>query len=107
MKSCTICLTVGSYMNQSLTFKARKMNLQIKEDKVKGIFVQDITEIYVSSAEQMRQVHKKGSENKTIAATRMNERSSRSHSVFILNLTQKDITTEAVKHSKSYSYPLV
>lgn len=48
----------------------------------------------------MRQVHKKGSENKTVAATRMNERSSRSHSIFILTLMQKDLTTEAAKHSK-------
>ncbi len=76
--------------------------MQIKEDKTKGIFVQDITEVYISSAEEMRQVHKKGSENRTTAATRMNERSSRSHSVFILHLFQKNITTDASKHSKSF-----
>lgn len=67
---------------------------------MKGIFVQDATEIYVNSAEQMRQVHKSGYENKTIAATRMNERSSRSHSIFVLHLIQKDIKTEAAKSSK-------
>jgi len=80
----------------------RKNNLQIKEDKSKGIFVQDVTEVYVSSAEQMKQVHKSGSENKTTAATRMNERSSRSHSIFILNVHQKDTKTETTKQSKLY-----
>jgi kinesin family protein 5 len=79
---------------------ARKNNLQIKEDKNKGIFIQDATEIYVASAEQMRQVHKSGSDNRTVAATRMNERSSRSHSIFILQVIQKDIKTEAAKSSK-------
>lgn len=62
--------------------------------------MQDVTEIYVNSADQMRQVHKKGSENKTIAATRMNERSSRSHSIFILNLIQKNTVTETSKQSE-------
>jgi len=80
----------------------RKTNLQIKEDKTKGIFVQDVTEVYITSAEEMRQVHKKGSENRTTAATRMNERSSRSHSIFILHLIQKNISTDASKHSKLY-----
>jgi len=64
--------------------------------------VQDVTEVYISSAEEMRQVHKKGSENRTTAATRMNERSSRSHSIFILHLIQKNISTDASKHSKLY-----
>ena len=59
-----------------------------------------MTEVYVSSAEQMKQVHKSGSENKTTAATRMNERSSRSHSIFILNVHQKDTKTETTKQSK-------
>jgi len=80
----------------------RKNNLQIKEDKSKGIFVQDVTEVYVNSAEQMRQIHKSGSENKTTAATRMNERSSRSHSIFILNVSQKDTKTETTKISKLF-----
>ena len=47
----------------------------------------------------MRQVHKSGGENKTTAATRMNERSSRSHSIFILNVSQKDTKTETTKLS--------
>lgn len=77
--------------------KARKSNLQIKEEKTRGIFVQDATEIYVSSAEQMIQVMKNGSENRRVAATRMNENSSRSHSIFILQVIQRDTQTDATK----------
>lgn len=71
--------------------------MQIKEEKTRGIFVQDATEIYVSSAEQMIQVMKNGSENRRVAATRMNENSSRSHSIFILQVIQRDTQTDATK----------
>lgn len=103
MKNFRICLIVKRLRKGIIIFLARKNNLQIKEDKSKGIFVQDATEVYVSSAEQMRQVHKSGSENRTMAATRMNERSSRSHSVFVLYVQQKDTKTETTKHSKYIS----
>ena len=36
---------------------------------------------------------------RTIAATRMNERSSRSHSIFILSIVQKDIRVDNIKQS--------
>lgn len=89
--------------------------MHIKEDKNKGIFVQDATEVYVNSVENMKKVMKTGAENRffprndsiknifkrTIAATRMNERSSRSHSIFILSVLQKDIRVDSTKQSKS------
>jgi len=78
----------------------RKNNFQIKEDKAKGIFVQDATEIYVASAEPMKQVHKSGLESRTIVATRTIERSSKSHSIFIVAAAQKDTKTDASKSSK-------
>lgn len=67
-----------------------KTNLQVKEDKIRGIYVQNATEIYVSSPMEMMKVMAAGSSNRSIAATRMNERSSRSHSIFCVNVEQKD-----------------
>jgi len=43
-----------------------------------------------------------GSTNRTIAATRMNERSSRSHSLFQVNISVKNLKTDSNKHSKLY-----
>ena len=43
---------------------ANLTNLQIKEDKNRGIFIHDCTEIYVNSIEQMKLVMKTGSENR-------------------------------------------
>lgn len=68
-----------------------KTNLQVKEDKLRGIYVQNSTEIYVGSPSEMMKVMIAGSSNRSIAATRMNERSSRSHSIFCVNVEQKDL----------------
>lgn len=50
----------------------------------------------------MMKVMRKGSENRSVAATRMNERSSRSHSIFLLTLIQKNTETETSRLSKLY-----
>ncbi|EAR93752.2 kinesin motor catalytic domain protein (macronuclear) [Tetrahymena thermophila SB210] len=79
-----------------------KNNLQIKENKARGIYVQDATEVYVTSAIEMNQVMKTGSSNRTIAATRMNERSSRSHSLFYLQVFKKNLQNDTTTISKLY-----
>ena len=43
-----------------------------------------------------------GGRNRSIAATRMNERSSRSHSIFIVTVFQRDTKTETAKLGKLY-----
>ena len=60
-----------------------KANLHLKEDRNRGIYVQDATEVYVGSPTEMIDVMTAGSRNRSIAATRMNARSSRSHSIFL------------------------
>jgi len=85
-----------------IVFLARKNNLHIKEDRVRGIYVQDATEIYVNDVNQMKRVMKTGADNRTIAATKMNERSSRSHSIFILSLFQKDLENDTTKQSSLF-----
>lgn len=64
--------------------------MHVKEEKGKGIYVSDASEVYVTSAEEMFEVMRQGSKNRSIAATRMNEKSSRSHSIFILTVYQKN-----------------
>jgi kinesin family member 5 len=63
-------------------YAAKKQNLQVKEDKTRGLYVQDATEVYVSCPEEMFEVMRRGQANRSVAATRMNAVSSRSHSIF-------------------------
>ena len=68
----------------------RKVNLNIKTDKVKGIFINDITERYIGSEEEVYDIMKIGNENRAVASTKMNDQSSRSHSLFLMTLTQNN-----------------
>jgi kinesin family protein 5 len=81
---------------------ASKAKLEIKEDRQRGIFIQNCTELSVSSAENMLRTMDTGSQNRKVAFTGMNERSSRSHSLFIVHLSQKNLKKDNTKQSKLY-----
>ena len=80
----------------------RKTDLSIREDKKKGIWVEDSTEIYVSSVKEMEDVFTCGANNRTVSATEMNAGSSRSHSLFIVTIFQKNIVTDSTKSAKVF-----
>ncbi len=80
----------------------RKKDLAIREDKNKGIWVEDCTEAYVSSQEEMYAVFKEGSNNRTVSATNMNKGSSRSHSLFVVTLFQRNTITGSSKTGRIY-----
>lgn len=65
---------------------AKKQNLQVKEDKTRGIFVENVTEVYVQSPTEMFNVMVQGQQNRSVSATRMNAVSSRSHSIFLVTV---------------------
>ena len=45
----------------------------------------------------MMKVMRKGAENRSVAATRMNENSSRSHSIFLMTVLSKNSETDTAK----------
>lgn len=63
--------------DSSVHIIAKKNNLNVKEEKGRGIYVSDATEVFVTNPEEMFEVMRAGSKNRSIAATRMNEKSSR------------------------------
>ena len=80
----------------------RKTDLSIREDKKKGIWVEDATEIYVSSSKEMDEIFSCGANNRTVSATEMNAGSSRSHSLFVVTIFQKNIVTDSTKQAKVF-----
>ena len=80
----------------------RKTDLQIREDKNKGIWVDNCTEIYVSNSKEMTEVFDCGANNRTVAATEMNKGSSRSHSLFVVTIFQKNTVTDSTKSAKVF-----
>ncbi|XP_059429702.1 kinesin-like protein KIN-12E [Corylus avellana] len=64
-------------------------NLQIREDTKKGVYVENLKEVEVTSARDVIQQLIQGSANRKVAATNMNRASSRSHSVFTCIIESK------------------
>lgn len=92
------CSYLEIYMEKIMDLlDAKKTNLQVKEDKTKGLYIQDATEVYVSTTDEMMDVMNAGSQNRSVAATRMNATSSRSHSIFLVQVCQKNTKTDTEK----------
>lgn len=65
--------------------------LQIHEDKDKGIYVKDLSASIVTTVEEMNKKLKEGSNNRHVGSTDMNEKSSRSHCIFMVRVEQEEI----------------
>lgn len=79
-----------------------KVNLQVREDAQRGIFVEGMTEVCVTSDDELLSTMRDGAANRAVAATGMNEGSSRSHSVFMVTLYQRNLANQATKAGKLY-----
>jgi kinesin family protein 5 len=79
-----------------------KSNLNVREDKDKGIYIEDLTEHYVVSEEEVINLMKSGNENRSVGATNMNEHSSRSHSTVIITIHQNNTKDLSAKIGKLY-----
>ena len=77
-----------------------KTNLMVREDKTKGIYIAGVTEEYVTSEDELLGIMAAGAINRAVAATGMNEGSSRSHSVFSITVTQRDVSNATTKSGK-------
>ncbi|KAL7654124.1 kinesin-like nuclear fusion protein [Aspergillus niger] len=73
-----------------------KKKLEIRHDMQRGkTIITDVTTVRLESPEMVETILKRAASNRSVAATKANERSSRSHSVFILKLIgENDITGE-------------
>ena len=76
-------------------------NLRIREGN-SGVWIEDVTEQYVGDVEGVLDVMAQGTANRAIATTNVNEASSRSHSVFILTLGQRNRKNGQKKGAKLF-----
>jgi len=80
----------------------RKDNLKVREEKGKGVWVEGTTEVYIYREDDILEVMRTGQANRAIAETKMNAESSRSHSIFILSIQQKNLKEGSLKSGKLY-----
>ncbi|XP_069466095.1 kinesin-like protein KIF1B isoform X23 [Ambystoma mexicanum] len=71
-----------------------KGNLRVREHPLLGPYVEDLSKLAVTSYTDIADLMDAGNKARTVAATNMNETSSRSHAVFTIVFTQKREDTE-------------
>lgn len=89
---CTVEVSYLEIYNErvrDLLNPSNKGNLKVREHPSTGPYVEDLAKLVVRSFEEIENLMDEGNKARTVAATSMNETSSRSHAVFTLTLTQK------------------
>uniref|UniRef100_A0A674B489 Kinesin-like protein n=1 Tax=Salmo trutta TaxID=8032 RepID=A0A674B489_SALTR len=94
-------------MDENLEFHIKvatvsKTNLSVHEDKNRVPYVKGCTERFVCSPEEVMDTIDEGKSNRHVAVTNMNEHSSRSHSIFQINVKQENTATEQKLSGKLY-----
>jgi kinesin family protein 5 len=77
-------------------------NLPIHEDKQRGVYVKGLGEFYVGSVDEVYHVLERGGQARAVAATNMNQESSRSHSIFVIEVTQKNVESGSARSGRLF-----
>ncbi|KAI1081331.1 kinesin heavy chain [Whalleya microplaca] len=94
---CTVEVSYLEIYNErvrDLLNPSTKGNLKVREHPSTGPYVEDLAKLVVGSFQEIENLMDEGNKARTVAATNMNETSSRSHAVFTLMLTQKKFDAE-------------
>ncbi|XP_072111812.1 kinesin-like protein KIF1A isoform X1 [Mobula birostris] len=80
-----------------------KGNLRVREHPILGPYVEDLSKLAVTSYNDISDLMDSGNKARTVAATNMNETSSRSHAVFNIIFTQKTLDSSVDSTSEKVS----
>ena len=72
-------------------------NLDIRETKDGKVLVQDLTDLRVTNEEELVDLQRKGDELRMVAETKFNSQSSRSHTVFRINILIEDQNVQTMR----------
>lgn len=84
-----------------LNMDDKNVHLDIREDRNRGLYVQDLTTILVTKAQDIYELMQEGARNRSVAQTDMNERSSRSHTIFQLIMEQEPLKPSTLEEKVS------
>ena len=66
------------------------------------MYIENLTERYVSEEHEIFELMKFGNENRSVSSTLMNEESSRSHLIFMLTIYQKNLEDMSAKSGRLF-----
>ncbi|UZJ54529.1 hypothetical protein CBS101457_003849 [Exobasidium rhododendri] len=77
-------------------------NLQIHEEKNKGVYVKGLSDFYVGDQADVYSIMKQGGMARAVSSTNMNAESSRSHSIFLVSIQVRNTETGTQKLGNLY-----
>lgn len=83
------------------------VNLHIREDIKKGVYVEGLLEETVQSAQDMMEIISRGAKNRHVGSTSMNKESSRSHSVLTTIIETKSMSSGGVWNIKTSRFHII
>ena len=77
-------------------------NLQVHEEKNKGVYVKGLSDYYVGNQAEVYEIMRQGGMARVVSSTNMNAESSRSHSIFLITIQQRNTETGSQKTGNLY-----
>jgi kinesin family protein 3/17 len=93
-------LEIYNEMILDLLGSDHEKKLEVREDKKKGIYVEDLTQVITKSIPEIERAMDAGNSNRKVGETAMNKTSSRSHSIFTIYLERSDETDDGSGKAK-------
>lgn len=79
-------------------------NLKVREHPTEGPYVEDLSKHLVMNYDDIEEIMERGNDNRTTAATNMNDVSSRSHAIFTIKFVQVIYKMKIIIHSIFFIY---
>ncbi|XP_038606447.1 kinesin-like protein KIF3B [Tachyglossus aculeatus] len=83
---------------RDLLGKDQARRLELKERPDTGVFVRDLSSFVTKSVREIEHVMQVGGRNRSVGATHMNERSSRSHAIFVVTVECSEAGPDGRNH---------
>ena len=98
---CSMVEIYNEKVQDLLTSSSKRPSggLKIREHKTKGVYVEGVTEVSVSSYEEIDHVMQKGNKSRSVAAHDLNQNSSRAHTIIAIEFKQVDTSTKTERLS--------
>uniref|UniRef100_A0A8C6UT62 Kinesin-like protein n=1 Tax=Neogobius melanostomus TaxID=47308 RepID=A0A8C6UT62_9GOBI len=83
---------------RDLLCKDNNKKLELKESPDFGVYVRDLSSVVTKDAEEIEHVMRIGNQSRSVGFTNMNERSSRSHAIFLITVECSELGPDGEDH---------
>ncbi|XP_034432696.1 kinesin family member 3Cb [Hippoglossus hippoglossus] len=83
---------------RDLLFKDNNRKLELKENPDFGVYVKDLSSVVTKNATEIEHVMNLGNQSRSVGFTNMNERSSRSHAIFLITVECSEVGPDGEDH---------